>query len=577
MGSPYPLIGPVDEGWDLSRPDWAGRLRDGRSLMPELPLYRAEAKRAVAVFDKLHIPDVVGTPAMGDAAGDWFRDVVAALFGSLDPDTGERMIREAFVLVPKKNAKTTYAAGLMLTALLLNKRPRAELVLTGPTQEVSDLAFSQVEGMIVADPDGFLQKRMHIQAHLKTVTDRRTQAKLRVKTFDSSVATGPKPVAILIDELHETAKMAGAASVIGQLRGGMVSQPEAFLMFITTQSDRPPSGAFAAELKQARAIRDGKLRGVPMLPLLYEFPQDMLEGGDAAPWRNPENWWMVTPNRNRSVRVERLVSDFAAAQEKGQVEVIRWASQHLNIPIGLALRADGWAGAMVWQRGVQAGGLTLDEVIERSEIVTVGIDGGGLDDLLGVAVLGRERGTRRWFLWTHAFVSPEGEERRKANGPVYADFKADGDLTLVDALPDDLAAVVEIVRQVKDAGLLAMVGVDAIGIGGIVDALSDIGVTESGGLLKGVRQGIGLMGAIKTVERKLADGSLKHGGQRMMAWCAANAKIIPTPTAMRVARDEAGLGKIDPLMAAFDAAELMGTNPMPSPDIDDFLKNAVIA
>ena len=69
------------------------------------------------------------------------------------------------------------------------------------------------------------------------------------------------------------------------------------------------------------------------------------------------------------------------------------------------------------------------------------------------------------------------------------------------------------------------------------------------------------MGAIKTVERKLADGSFRHGGSRMMAWCVGNARIVPTPTAMRIARDEAGLGKIDPLMATFDAAELMSTNP----------------
>ena len=134
-------------------------------------------------------------------------------------------------------------------------------------------------------------------------------------------------------------------------------------------------------------------------------------------------------------------------------------------------------------------------------------------------------------------------------------------------MPDDLAAVVEIVKQVKDLGLLATVGVDAIGIGGIVDALAEIQVTEQSGILKGVRQGISLMGAIKTVERKLADGTFKHDGSRMLAWCVGNARVVPTPTAMRIARDEAGLGKIDPLMAAFDAAELMSTNPGMVPDV----------
>ena len=42
--------------------------------------------------------------------------------------------------------------------------------------------------------------------------------------------------------------------------------------------------------------------------------------------------------------------------------------------------------------------------------------------------------------------------------------------------------------------------------------------------------------------------AIKHSGSRMMSWCAGNARVVPTPTAMRIARDEAGL--IDPLMAA---------------------------
>jgi len=104
--------------------------------------------------------------------------------------------------------------------------------------------------------------------------------------------------------------------------------------------------------------------------------------------------------------------------------------------------------------------------------------------------------------------------------------------------------------------------VDAIGIGGIVDALAKIGVTQENKLLAGVRQGIALMGAIKTVERKLVDGSFRHGGQALMTWCAGNARIVPTPTGMRIARDDSGYGKIDPLMALFNASALMATNPM---------------
>src|ERR1700757_2396908 len=133
--------------------------------------------------------------------------------------------------------------------------------------------FSQPLGMVERDPDGFLQKRMHIQEHLRKITDRRTKATLEIKAFDTSVLTGVKPAGVLIDELHEIARNPAAERIIGQLRGGLLPHPEGFLVFITTQSDEPPRGAFRSELAVARAIRDGKAQGA-MLPILYEFPED---------------------------------------------------------------------------------------------------------------------------------------------------------------------------------------------------------------------------------------------------------------------------------------------------------------
>jgi hypothetical protein len=142
--------------WTFACPDWEDRLRNGRSLIPNLPLNEKEARRAVAIYNKLRIPDVSGTPSFGEAGADWFRDIIAAIFGSYDPATGVRHVRENFNLVPKKNSKTTNGAALMMTALLMNRRPRAEFLITGPTHDVSELAFSQAAGMIECDPDGLI-------------------------------------------------------------------------------------------------------------------------------------------------------------------------------------------------------------------------------------------------------------------------------------------------------------------------------------------------------------------------------------------------------------------------------------
>lgn len=547
----------------LACPDWETRIRAHQSLIPAhaLTINPAEADRAVKIFNKLRLADVPGTPTLGNAAGEWFREMVAALLGSIDPRTGERVIRELFALVPKKNAKTSYGAGLMVTALLMNKRPRAEFLLIGPTQAIADLAFDQAAGMIENDPEGFLQKRMHIQAHLKTIIDRRTKAELKIKTFDAKVLTGVKPVGILIDELHEISKNSRASKIIGQLRGGLLANPEGFLVFITTQSDEPPAGAFKAELTTARSIRDGKSFG-SMLPVLYEFPRSIAMDKGASPaWRDTKNWPMVLPNLGRSLTLPRLIEDFATALEKGETEIHRWCSQHLNIEIGLNLGSDSWVGGSYWEANADPT-LTLDALIERCEVAVVGIDGGGLDDLLGLAVLGREKRTGNWLLWSHAWAHESVFERRKDIAAQLRDFESDGDLTVVARIGDDVQGIVAIVKRLDGCGLLPReiaIGVDQAGILEIVEALARAGIAKA--RIGAVPQGWKLTNGIKSTERRLAGMSLKHGGTGLMAFAVGNAKVEAKGNAIIITKQTAGSAKIDPLMALFDAVIAMEMNP----------------
>ncbi len=546
----------------FAMPDWEQTLLAGGSLVPDLPLDPKEAGRAVAIFDRLRLPDVPGQPTMGEAAGDWFRDVVRAIFGSLVD--GVRMVPGAFVLVPKKNSKTTNGAALMLTALLMNERPRASFALFGPTQEIADLAFAAIAGMIDADPD--LAKLLHVRDHLKTVVNRVTMATLKVMTFDPKVATGGKFAGWLLDELHLLGKVSYAQRVIGQLRGASVAVPESFGVIITTQSDEPPAGAFKAELDYARGVRDGRIADGTILPVLYEFPEKMQTDG-AKPWRQVENWRLVLPNLGRSVSLPVLERDYATAREKGDEEERRWASQHLNIQIGLALHSNRWEGADHWERaGSQAA--TIDWILANCEVCTVGIDGGGLDDLLGLAVLGRHRETKRWYHWGHAWADRGVKLLRKEIAARLDDFEAAGDLTFVDIAETadganaDVIGVADVVERIFKAGLLpekAGIGVDAVGIAAILDALDQREIPDE--CIAAVPQGYRLSGVIKGAARKLKDGTLKHGGRAMMAWAVGNARSELRGSAVLVTKQASGTAKIDPLIALFNAFDLMSRNP----------------
>jgi phage terminase large subunit-like protein len=94
------------------------------------------------------------------------------------------------------------------------------------------------------------------------------------------------------------------------------------------------------------------------------------------------------------------------------------------------------------------------------------------------------------------------------------------------------------------------------------------------GSMIAVTQGWKMTGAIKTAERKLAEGVMVHAGQPLMAWCCGNAKIEPRGNAVIITKQAAGSAKIDPLMAMFNAVTLLSLNPE-SENIDDFINNIV--
>jgi phage terminase large subunit-like protein len=541
--------------WNTSCPDWEGRILAGRSLVPELPLFQDEAKRGLRVFKRLHIPDVRGTPTFGKVAGDWFCGIVEAVFGSYDPATDRREIQEFFLLVPKKNSKSTNAAGIMVSAILLNRRPDAEFNFLAPTIEVAGISFRQARGIIKLDP--VLIALFHIQDNIRRITHRQTGAFLQIKAADTDVVTGGKALGTLVDETHVFAEKSKANDIFLEIRGALASRPDGFLIQITTQSKAPPAGVFKQELARARDVRDGKLSlPKPLLPVLYELPVELAK---TNAWREEKYWPLINPNLGRSVDIDFLRSQLIDADRKGPGELALFASQHFNVEIGMALRSDRWPGSEFWAKQTRPN-LTLEILLERSEAVVVGIDGGGLDDLFGLCVLGRDKDTQEWLCWSHGWCHSGVLQRRQTIAATLQDFAQRGELTIVDDELDDISAIIEIIGDIKDRGLLCGVAVDPAGLGEFIDALAGIHVTPENKLVVGAPQGFGMMNALKTTERKLANGTLWHADCALMAWCVGNVKIEPTATAIRATKQNAGDAKIDVAMALFDAVALMVQN-----------------
>ena len=548
--------------WTTACPDWWRRLAASESIIPE-PLFPQEAEESLEVFKGLRIVDAPGSPTIESACAPWVLAFAGAVFGSYNSETGERLIREFMLCIPKKNSKSTIAAAIMLTALVRNWRMSAEFIILAPTKEIADNAFVPAKDMVNNDDE--LKDLLHVQPHLRLITHRETGATLKVVAADSDVVGGKKAVGVLIDEAWLFGKNPKAADMIREATGGLLSRPEGFVIWLTTQSNEPPAGVFRSKLNYARGVRDGRINDNRFLPIIYEFSKEMIDSGEA---RKPENFHLVNPNMGFSVDRPTLERLFMQAEIDGEAELRGFLAKHLNIEIGLALMSDAWVGAEFWEPQA-ATWLNLDESLERCEVIDVGGDGGGLDDLLGLAVLGREAGTRRWFHWAHAWAHPSVLERRKSEAPRIRDLEAVGDLTIVKRIGQDVEQFAAIVARINETGLLDKVGLDPAGIGSVLDALADAGVEED--KIVGISQGWKLTGAIKTTERKLAEGTLLHCGQPLMAWSCGNAKGVPSANAFLINKQASGTAKIDPLMATFNAVSLLSLNPEGRGGMDNFM------
>jgi phage terminase large subunit-like protein len=255
------------------------------------------AERAVSFFgDVLTHPDDSHSTKAGDkfVLQKWQADYVATLYGWKRPN-GSRRYRESLAGIPRKNGKSTLAAGLVLLELTAMGRQGAQIYSAAQSRDQAALVYNMAARMVRGSRH--LAKKLDPINSTKRITYKAKGNFYRAIPADAGPVHGTKPAVVIFDELHTQR----TRDLYDALKTGQGATPDPLFVSITTAGHDRHSICYDV-WNTARQVRDRQIDADYFLPLLYEL-------GDDEDWQDESTWHKCNPNLGVSIQLDPFLRD----------------------------------------------------------------------------------------------------------------------------------------------------------------------------------------------------------------------------------------------------------------------------
>lgn len=159
---------------------------------------------------------------------DWQKKLIYELF-EIDPETGFRRFRWAYIEVGKKNGKTELVAALNLYLLIADDEESPEIACGSNSEEQADLVFGACREMCVLSPT--LKTLVNVFRR-EIVLKENPAAKIRRVSAKAKTNDGRNLSAVTLDELHEFD--ASGEQLFNVLTNGVATRRQPLVLMITT-------------------------------------------------------------------------------------------------------------------------------------------------------------------------------------------------------------------------------------------------------------------------------------------------------------------------------------------------------
>ena len=460
----------------------------------------------------------------------WQTDIIATLFGWLRPD-GTRRYRETLIAVPRKNGKTTLAAGVALYLLTADGQTGAEVYSAAGSRDQATLVYEQAAAMVRACPA--LDSRLKVRDATKRIAYVGKGSYYRAVAADAGTLHGTNPHGVIFDELHTQPNR----DLYDVFKSGMGARQNPLFVAITTAGyDRH---SICHEVwSYARSVRDGLINDPHFLPAIWELP-------DGADWQDPDVWHKCNPNLGVSIGLEFLREECERAKQLPSYENT-FRNLYLNQWTEQAVR---WLPMDTWRRGGELEAPNLD-----GQECWAGLDLSSNLDVTALSLVFKRDDGGYWVL--PYFWIPGGEvlKRVKRDRVPYDVWTRDGWITMQPTASIDHDLLLADLEKISQRYWIRQIAVDRWNAEHVISKLSAAG-------LEVVKFGQGfasMSGPSKQFEKLVLDGKIGHQNNPVLNWMAGNVSVL-RDAAENMKPDKAtSSDRIDGIVATIMAVGLAG-------------------
>lgn len=430
----------------------------------------------------------------------WQTFIVGSLFGWKRAD-GTRRFRTAYAEIPRKNGKSTLAAGVALLLAFFSGEPGAEVYCAATKKAQAQIVFGEARRMVLKNPP--MKEKLGV--HKLNLFSEDTASKLEPLSADAETQDGLNIHGAIVDELHAHKSRA----MVDVLETGTGSRREPLLFYITTAGYDRNSVCWESH-EYARQV----LEGTAPDDTFFAFIAAADPGDD---WKDAATWAKANPNLGVSVYEHDLARKAArAAKMPAQQNAFR--RLHLN---EWTEQAERWLDLDVWDA---CGELPLEVEELAGKPCFGGLDLGRTRDLSSLElVFPPEEGEREEFAVLSFFWVPEEGMRVRVerDGVPYDVWVEEDLLKTTPGNVTDYDRIREDIRELASKFEIREIAYDPWSATQLATQLMDDGAT-----MVEFRQGMqSLAGPTKELERLLLAKKLRHGANPILRWMAGNVAV----------------------------------------------------